>query len=282
MVQGMTGFGSSEKGGFRVEVRSLNHRFLDINIKGPPFLFGHEVSLREIIGQRFGRGKFDVYISTNGAGGMKLNVDRDRAHEIFRTLRKLEEDLSVPGGIDMGILLNWRETFISEEESFDAGELYGAFHEALDGLARMREKEGGEISAELEGRAARLDALNEEIVSLCPEIMEAGREKLMEKLKTYLRGVGCDDARLLQEASAIVERSDITEEVTRIRNHIAHLRKTLSEGGTIGRKLDFLFQELNREVNTVASKASDYRLLKDVIDMKSEIEKSREQAQNIQ
>jgi uncharacterized protein (TIGR00255 family) len=282
MVQGMTGFGSAEKGGFRVEARSLNHRFLDITIKAPPFLFGHEVALRETIRQRFGRGKFDVYISANGVGEARLDIDSEKAREIHQTLGALKDDLSLEGSIDMGMMLQWKESFITEKVSFDEEDLYGAFDEALDGLSRMREKEGRELSAELEERAARLDDLNSEVISLLPGIMEAGREKFMERLKTHLAGVECDDSRLLQEASSSVERSDVSEEVTRIKNHVEHLRKTLSEGGKVGRKLDFIFQELNREVNTLASKAIDYRALKNVIEMKAEVERSREQAQNLQ
>jgi uncharacterized protein (TIGR00255 family) len=281
MVQSMTGFGSAERGGFRVEIRSLNHRFLEISMKLPPGLAEHEMPLREILRERFGRGKLDVYVSTTGEGRLKLKLDSAAAGEILKALQGLKEELSLPGGIGMETLLSWKALFMTEELSYDTGPLYEAFGEAVAGVQNMREREGEALAGEIEARAASLDALNGRIAELYPAVREESRERFIRRLKGFLPGE-YDEAKILQEASSQAERSDISEEVSRVKNHIGHLRKILSAGGKIGRQLDFLLQELNREANTIAAKAEDYRVLSLVIEMKAETEKAREQVQNIQ
>jgi uncharacterized protein (TIGR00255 family) len=281
MVQSMTGFGSAEKGGFRVEIRSLNHRFLDISLKLPPGLGEHEIPLREILRKRFGRGKFDVYVSTTGERQLRLKLDKAVAGEILDALNRLKEELSLPGSISMDTLLNWRGLFMTEELSYDTGPLYEAFNEAAAGVENMRVREGEALAAEIAARADRLESLNSGIIELYPAVREESRERFIKRLKELLPGE-YDEAKVLQEASSAAERSDISEEVSRLKNHIEHLRKILSAGGKIGRKLDFLLQEVNREANTIASKTDNYRVLSLVIDMKAETEKAREQVQNIQ
>jgi uncharacterized protein (TIGR00255 family) len=281
MVQSMTGFGSAERGGFRVEIRSLNHRFLDISMKLPPGLAEHEMPLREMLRERFGRGKLDVYVSTTGQGRLKLKLDSAVAGEVLAALNRLKEELSLPGSVTMETLLGWKALFVTEELSYETGPLYEAFREAAAGVQDMRVREGAALAQEIEARAAGIDALNGKIMELYPAIREESRERFVNRLKGFLPG-GYDEAKILQEASSQAERADIAEEVSRVRNHIGHLRKIISEGGKIGRQLDFLLQELNREANTIAAKADDYRVLSLVIEMKAEMEKAREQAQNIQ
>lgn len=277
----MTGFGSAERGGFRVEIRSLNHRFLDISMKLPPGLGEHEIPLREILRKRFGRGKFDVYVSTTGERQLRLKLDKAMAGEILDALNRLKEELSLPGSIGMDTLLNWKGLFMTEELSYETGPLYEAFNEAAAGVENMRAREGEALAAEIAARADRLEALNSGIMELYPAVREESRERFIRRLKEFLPGE-YDEAKVIQEASSAAERSDISEEVSRLKNHIEHLRKILSAGGKIGRKLDFLLQEVNREANTIASKTDDYRVLSLVIDMKAETEKAREQVQNIQ
>lgn len=281
MVQSMTGFGSAERGGFRVEIRSLNHRFLDISMKLPPGLGEHEIPLREVLRERFGRGKFDVYVSTTGERQLRLKLDKAVAGEILDALNRLKEELSLPGSIGMDTLLNWKGLFMTEEISYETGPLYEAFNEAAAGVENMRVREGEALSSEIAARADRLEALNNGIIEVYPAVREESRERFVKRLKEFLPGE-YDEAKVIQEASSAAERSDISEEVSRLKNHIEHLRKILSAGGKIGRKLDFLLQEVNREANTIASKTDDYRVLSLVIDMKAETEKAREQVQNIQ
>ncbi len=278
----MTGFGSAEKGGFRVEVRSLNHRFMDIVMRMPPVLGKYEMRLRETLQKKFDRGKFDVYVSATSAGALKLKPNTETAREIYKALTGLKDSLGVTGEIDMGMLLHWKETFIEEEVTYDPEVLFAAFEAAVAGLEEMRLKEGEDLRAELLARAGTVGKLNEEVKSLAPAAIEAGKEKFLERLKQFFADKGCDDSKLMQEAAGVAEKADITEETSRTKNHVEHMKHILQNGGTVGRKLDFLLQELNREANTIASKTDDYRISELVIDMKTEIEKAREQAQNIQ
>jgi len=282
MIHGMTGFGSAEKGGFRVEVRSLNHRFMDVTLRMPPVLGKYEMKLREALGKKFDRGKFDVYVSAAGAGTLKLKPNVEVAKEIYNALKGLKDGVGAAGEVDMGMLLHWKDTFIEEEMSYDQDVLLQAFEEAVAGLEAMRLKEGEALRAELLERTAHIGNLNSEVVELAPAAMEAGRAKLFEKLRELFADKGVEDARLVQEAANVVEKSDISEETSRLTNHVEHMNEILNNGGTVGRKLDFLLQELNREANTIASKTDDFKIANLVIDMKAEIEKCREQAQNVQ
>jgi uncharacterized protein (TIGR00255 family) len=282
MIQGMTGFGSAEKGGFRVEVRSLNHRFMDVTLRMPPVLGRHEMRLRETLNKKFDRGKFDVYVSAAGAGTLKLKPNVETAKEIYNALNGLKEGLGAAGHVDMGMLLHWKDTFIEEEVTYDPEVLFEAFDQAIAGLEEMRKKEGEALRAELLERAASIGRLNAEVIVLAPKAMEATRAKILEKLKELIGDKGCEDSRLMQEAAAVAEKADIAEETSRTANHVEHMNEILQNGGTVGRKLDFLLQELNREANTIASKTDEVKIANLVIDMKAEIEKAREQAQNVQ
>jgi len=282
MIQGMTGFGSAEKNGFRVEIRSLNHRFMDVSFRMPAVLGKHEMRLREILQKRFARGKFDVYVSISGAGKLKLKPNASVAAEVRDALRKLKEELNVPGEVDLGMVLYWRETFIEEEVTYDDEALIEAFEEAASGLEEMRRKEGGDLAAELKERAEAIEKLNAEVVALAPGARDAAKARFLERIKEMFPEKTCEDSRLMQEAAGAAERADISEETARLSSHAAHMKEMLGAGGAVGRKLDFLLQELNREANTIASKTDDYRISSIVIDMKAEIERAREQAQNVQ
>lgn len=280
-IQGMTGFGSASRDSFRVEIRSLNHRFMDVTMRMPTELSAHELPLREILKGRFERGKFDVNVSIAGAAGrIAVNINTDAAKEVLDSLNRLKGELGIAGEPDIRTLLEFKGLFIKEDVAYDTGALYDAFGEAASELEKMRLKEGEETLRELSLRAASLEVMNGEIEALSPEVMEAGKKKYFERIKELLPGE--EHLKLLQEAAAIAEKADITEEVSRIKNHIVHMKRILSEGGAVGRKLDFLLQELNREANTIASKTDDYRISSLVIEMKAEIEKSREQVQNLQ
>lgn len=284
MIQSMTGFGAAERGGFKVEIRSLNHRFLEISIKLPHSLGRHEIPLREFIKKRFGRGKFDVYVQADAGGRTKIALDATAARELKDALEGLKDSLSLKGDVGLDALLPFRELFMSEEVSFDDAEteksLYGAFEEALGGVERMRAAEGGTLAEELASRMGLIESMAAEVSSLAPAVAEAQRAKFLERLKAFLPGA--DDARLIQEAAACAERADITEELTRLASHVGQFTASLAGGGTVGRRLDFLLQEFFREANTIGSKTDDSRVSGIVIDMKAEIEKAREQVQNIQ
>lgn len=278
----MTGFGSAENSGFRVEVRSLNHRFMEIFVKLPPALGRLDIPVREAIKKRFSRGKFEVFVSVSGVEGISLALNTAAAQEVHSALRGLKERLLLAGDITLDHLLYWKDLFIEEEASRDGGPLLDALADALDGLEKMRLREGGALAADISSRVDAIDRLKGEIKALGPSVAEALRDKFLEKLRGLLAEGPFDEAALLQEASSVAEKSDISEELSRVGSHAAQMRKILKTGGTIGRKLDFLLQELHREANTIASKAGDERVLAGVIEMKAEIERAREQAQNIQ
>jgi uncharacterized protein (TIGR00255 family) len=282
MVQSMTGFGSAEAGGFRVDIRSLNHRFMDVYMKLPPILARHEMAFREELKERFARGKFDVFVSVAGGSSLHLRANTAMAREVRDVLEGLSKDLGLSGEVGIGTLLHWKELFVEEEAEYDQEALFSAFRSALDELEGMRLKEGAAVAEEVLGLAARVETLNEEVAGISPAVIKANYEKFRRRLAELLVDCKCDDTRLLQEAAALAEKADITEELSRVRGHVEHMRSILAEGGAVGRKLDFLIQELHREANTMASKTDDSRVLESVIRMKAEIERTREQVQNIQ
>ncbi len=171
---------------------------------------------------------------------------------------------------------------MAEQVEYDAAPLLEAMEAALDSVESMRNSEGEAMAQEIEHRASCIEGLNNSIADVCPSVAECSRKKFAEKLGTLVTDTSLDESRILQEASIIAEKSDISEEVVRVANHIKKIRSILEEGGTIGRKLDFVFQELQREANTIASKSSDAGILENVIEMKAEIERAREIAQNVQ
>lgn len=282
MMQSMTGFGSSEKGAFKVEMRSVNHRFLDISVKMPQNLNQYEMPLRNMVRENFSRGRFDILVSIIHEGNPKVRIDTGLAREIYNALRSLKDDLSLGGSIGMETIAGFKELILSEDVEYDAEPLYAAFHGAIEKLRAMRQREGESISKEMFSRLDRLEQLNGEVALLCPAVVNDCRERFRERLSALFGDLKFDENRVLQEAAIMAEKADISEEMTRITSHAAQMRKILSDGDTIGRKVEFLLQELNREVNTIASKADDYRISSITVEMKSELEKMREQAQNVQ
>ena len=278
----MTGFGSAESNGFKIEIRSLNHRFIDISIKLPSFLSHREIPLRTILKKRFHRGKFDVSVITNDQKLTHLTINKEVAKKIYTAFQELQKELSIPGQIHIDTLVGYKELLIEEEPRYNLDALYVAFNEALSNLEAMRILEGKLLSEELAERAKSLNALIYKISSLAPQVLTKSIDKFSEKLKSLLQGGETDSTRILQEAAIMSEKLDIAEEISRIENHLKQFIETLSESNVIGRKLDFLLQEISREVNTLSYKLSDYTISSLTVEMKTEIEKMREQAQNIQ
>lgn len=282
MVQSMTGFGSAEKNGCRVEVRSINHRFLDVFMRTPPYLSQLEIPFRNLLKECFARGKFDITITIPEHASAELIVNTDLVRKIMESFRKLQEELSIKGEIEVNTLVGLHDMFIETSEKYDVGAVTEVFTRALDDLLRMRTREGEALAAELLGMAGSLQLMNERVKGACAGSVSAMTEKFNERLKVVLDGREIDANRILQEAAIIAAKMDISEEVARIESHIKQFKEIVLKGGIIGRKLDFLLQELNREVNTIASKSADYDLSILTVDMKTEIEKMKEQVQNIQ
>lgn len=282
MIQSMTGFGSAEKDGCRIEVRSVNHRFLDITMRSPSFLNKLEIPFRNMIKERFARGKFDIGITVSELASAELNINTEAVRKIYQAFKSLQEELSVKGQIDINTFIGLHEIFIETKPKYDLEVIADIFAQALDDLAGMRSREGGTLGAELIGIAEELGAYNKKVQASCDKMLAEVRDKFNERLKLLLEGQEIDESRMLQEAAIFAAKLDIAEEIARIDSHLAQFREILSAGGILGRKLDFILQELNREVNTIASKSADYGVSNITVEMKTGIEKMREQVQNIQ
>lgn len=265
-----------------MEVRSLNHRYLEAAIKLPPALVRHEMAIREAVAKKFERGRIDVFVTTTGAEKISLRLNKPLAREISSALQELAKDLGLKDGISIESLLAWKELLITEEAQYDTGPMFEALGEALSGVEAMRLKEGQDIKSRVAEGAGKIEGLNSEIISLAPAALDVAKAKFAERVKMMLPENEIDGTKLMYEAAKAGERVDISEEVERIGGHIAYLRKLISGGGKIGRTLDFVLQELYRETNTIASKSESQAIVKAAVVMKAEIESVREQVQNIQ
>jgi uncharacterized protein (TIGR00255 family) len=278
----MTGFGSAAGNDFTVEIRSLNHRHIDISIKMPPYMSQYEIPLRNILKGKFQRGKFDVYVNINTDKVPQLKINKDLAGSIYSALLDLQKQLSLPGTISIETLTGYREIMMEEEPHFDTDALQAAFHEAVSNLEAMRMREGSLLSDEIRGRIALLLEMHNEIKVHAPEEVIRWRKKFTERLSLIVEAGMIDNNRIAQEAALMAEKLDISEEINRTENHLKQFVEILGNEDVVGKRLDFLLQELNREVNTLANKSGEYSISRVVIDMKTEIEKIREQVQNIQ
>lgn len=282
MIQSMTGYGSAEKGEFRVEIRSLNHRFIEINIRMPQDLLKHDIALRNMIRKRFSRGKFDVNISLLSGRAIKIGIDTDRAKALYDALNQLRDGLGLLDEIKVDTMVAFKDMILREDFEYNINSLFEAFNEALDELATMREDEGENLKIDLEKRIDSLDRMMDMVKSYSSDLIIDMKDRLSKRIRSLMGDVSLDEGRILQEIAIIAEKSDINEEITRIDSHLGQMRKILLEGDTIGRRIEFILQELFREVNTISSKVPDYRVSSILVDMRAEIERMREQSQNIQ
>lgn len=282
MIQSMTGYGSASDDHFTVEIRSLNHRFLDISIKLPPFMGNLEIALRGIVREHFSRGKFDIWITPNEGKATQLRCNMSRARSLYHALVDLQRELSLSGSITVETFSVYRDILIEEEPTYRTDAVTHVFERAIAGVKNMRIAEGMILSRELKGRVKVLAEMIDTIKSRVSGELERLRDKYSARLKSLLDTAVLDESRILQEAAVMAERLDISEEISRIESHLAQMSALLDDGETVGKKLDFIVQEINREVNTLAGKSADYAISAVVIDMKTDLEKIREQVQNIQ
>jgi len=281
-IQSMTGFGEAEANGIKVEIRSTNHRFLDIHFRMPSFFNPHEPDMRKLIKERLSRGRIDVSISLTGDAKIKIGINSVLAEEILRTLGSLIRELSLKDEPSIDHLFWFREMLFTEVTEYDPEDLFNVFRTSLERLVIMREKEGEHLGEKISEMVKNLQRLHRETGGYAEEMLNRNFEHVKERISKLLGEIPVDESRLLQESAFLAERADISEELTRIESHNIQINRIISEGGTIGRRLDFLLQELMREINTIGSKSSEYRITDLVVLMKSEAEKIREQGQNIQ
>ncbi len=295
MIFSMTGFGRASRDSagvaFEVEARSVNHRHLDLRIRLPRMLADRENALKQRIQGKLARGKVEIVVNlASNASTAKLVIDESIAGQYVEAARTLSSRHALTGALDVASLLALPGVTRVVESEVDAEALGAALDEAVDeavrGLLAMRAAEGETLRIEIEGRLATVRRLAEAFEARSGEVVQAARARLQKRAEQIRRDVGLsDDARLHQEIVIAADRLDITEELVRLRSHVAQFEDTLRAGGPenpVGRRLDFLLQELGREANTVGSKASDAALAQDVVGLKTELERIREQVQNIE
>jgi uncharacterized protein (TIGR00255 family) len=292
VLRSMTGYGSAERtdGGLRVrvEIRSVNQRFLDLQIKGPRQFLQIEDRIRKTVEGALGRGRVTVYIeSRDESEAAAPAVNMSVARKLMSDLRELASDLDLPGEVDVGVLSRFPQLLDTGGETPSADALWGvtgpAVEEAVRELVAMREREGREILVDLTERIDAIDRAVGEVESSAPEVTLALKERIAEKIRSLVEAtVPVDDARLAQEVAIAAERADYTEEVVRLKAHVGQVRQCFESDGPVGKRLNFLVQEMHREANTIGSKTADLGVSQSVLFLKEEIEKVREQVQNVE
>ncbi len=281
----MTGFGSTEGNGFRVEIRSLNHRHLEISLKLPPLLFKHDMVLRQLIKKRFLRGKFDINIIFTSDEKYRVKINPHLAKLVYEILENLKTELSLKDPVSLTHILTFKEILLSEDIDFNLEELFNTVEEAICRVYEMRVKEAEEIINDIMIILNTLKVSRDQIESQFKNSIKEHRDNLIKKINELITTLPVDENRLSQEIAFIAQRSDINEELIRLKSHLEKIEKIFlkkDDEELVGKKLDFLSQEILRELNTIASKTDLIDIVYLVIKMKLEVEKLREHAQNLQ
>lgn len=292
MIKSMTGFGRFEvtenNRKFTVEMKSVNHRYLDVNIKMPKKLNFFESAIRGELKNYISRGKVDLFITYEdySENTSTVRYNKELAQEYFKYLQQISEDFGLDNDIRVSTLSKYPDVFTMEENNIDEDELWKSLQKALRGASEMfvqsRINEGEQLKEDLLSKLDGMLVLVDYIAERSPQIVSEYRQRLEDKVKELLAGSTIDENRILTETTIFADKICVDEEIVRLRSHIETTKKTLMEGGSIGRKLDFIAQEMNREANTTLSKANDLEITNHAIELKTEIEKVREQIQNIE
>jgi len=294
MIKSMTGYGRAEAvlmgRKFAVEMKSVNHRYLEISLRLPGMLLSLEADVKKRIGEQFSRGRIEATVRIDVEGGAEsdgrftLNLPLVRNYHAL--LGQIKEELHLDDGITLAMMAGFRDIFVPAELPQDPALLWeglaGVLDEAIRTLTEMRMREGQSLQRDLTGRLDLIAEFLEEIAARAPQVVEEYQKRLAERVRELTGGVAIDESRLLQEVAIMADRSDITEEVVRFRSHVGQFTDLLTSGDGAGRKIDFLIQEMGREVNTIGSKSGDAEISRRVIEIKSELAKLREQVQNIE
>ena len=292
MIKSMTGYGRGQFTGERrditVEVKSVNHRYFDASIRTPRGCAFLEEMVKAKLQESIGRGKIDVFITLDTSKCTETNVSLSESMvntylEIARTLESnfgVQNDLTATSVMRLPDVLTVTKEETDEEEL--AREVIAALEEAIKGHVAMAQKEGARLVEDIFLRLENIEKLVDKIEERSPECVTEYREKLTARMNEVLESANIEPQRILTEAAIFADKIAVTEEIVRLRSHIAQMRDMLKNGGAVGRKLDFLIQEFNREANTTGSKANDVQMAQLVVDLKAEIEKIREQIQNIE
>lgn len=292
MIKSMTGFGRGayEREGIKVtaELRTVNNRYLDVHARMPQEFSGLEVSVKKQIQAALKRGRVDATISIERPGASSYSINRDVVRGYLDAVAVLKEEFGLGGDLSLdsvmrlpGALQQSSESTVAESVVAEA--IADALTAALTDLVAMRAVEGKELAAEMSGRLETIESLMPGIEQRAGELPGHYHDRLEKRIAELTRGKPLDETRLAQEAAYLAERADISEEIARLKSHLAQFRQTmLGEGGEAGKRLDFLLQEMNREANTVLSKSGDVDISEAAITIKAEVEKLREQVQNVE
>ncbi len=288
----MTGYGKGEykEGGIELtcEIKTVNNRYLDVSVKAPRIFTAYEDVIRTLVREKLTRGHADVFVSCKDkrerpaalVPDMQLAASYVAAATALKAaFPALADDVTLTSVLRFPDVLKQDEQAAADEELLSA--LKKALSEALDNLNRMRRTEGEKLKADMLSRMDSIEALAKEIAARAPKVAEEYRKKLEERVREYLKDANADEGRLLTEVAVFADRSNIDEELTRLFSHISQFR-SICEEGIVGRKLDFLVQEFNREANTTCSKSNDIEITRTGLALKNEIEKVREQVQNLE
>ncbi len=292
MIKSMTGFGRCETAEnnrrITVEIKSVNHRYLDVNIRMPKALGIFEAAVRAELKDYVSRGKVDVFVRYEdfSEGRSTLHYNKDVAEGYLGYLKQMAEGLGLENDVTVSVLSGLPEVFTMEEAELDEEEIWKELQRAAAGAARQladtRIAEGERLKEDLIGKLDGMLGIVGRISERAPEIVTEYRKKLEDRVKELLEDACVDEGRLLTEVTLFADKACVDEELVRLHSHIESAKSSLQEGGAVGRKLDFIAQEMNREANTILSKANDLEISNYAIELKTEIEKVREQIQNIE
>lgn len=292
MAQSMTGYGRkrllADGKDISFEIKAVNSRYLDLNIKLSRLYNPLEEKIKQLVSSRISRGKVDVYLSVSNieGDGTSLALNKDYLEAYLNVMARIKEEYGVSGEVSLSMISSKNDVFTVTRPDEDMEAMWSLIkpvaEEALDEFSAMRSTEGAKLVADIREHAAETASLRAVIKELAPAGVENAKQKMINRIKELTEGVNLDEGRLLTECAIFADKADINEELARLESHFAQLEGILNEKGPIGRKLDFLVQEINREINTIGSKSSDVDIARAVVAAKSEIEKIREQIQNIE
>lgn len=292
MIKSMTGYGrqkgENERREVQVEIKSVNHRYLDLNVKVPRIYSFLEEPIKTAVSAAVARGKVDIYLSITAkeGGDVKVSPNLALAGEYLRALEQVRDTYSLKDDISVMELAHMPDLLTVAREEPDAEEVKAQVLEvlgrALEEYNAMRRTEGERLCEDIARRGQEIGKMVDQVEQRSPQSVEEYRQKIAQRMTEILGDSDIAEQRILAEAALFADKVSVTEEVVRLRSHLSQLQKMVQGDAPVGRKLDFLVQELNREANTIGSKANDYELAQTVIEIKAEIEKIREQIQNLE
>lgn len=292
LIKSMTGYGRAVETvngrEFTVELRSVNNRYLDCSVRLPRILSFGEDAVKQAVKASISRGKVDVFVSVRSEGGEQVQISLNQAvlEGYLTVMRQMVTDYGVADDISAASLSRMPEVFVIEKPQVDEeallADLMGVVAKALEGYDAMRAAEGKAMEQDLRGRGNTILELVSKVEAGNAQTVVDYRTRLETKLKEVLANTAIDESRILTEAAIFADKVAVDEETVRLRSHLQQMNAMLDAGGAVGRKLDFLLQEMNREANTIGSKCTDVKLARVVVDIKAELEKIREQTQNIE